>query len=53
MQSCLEIITEKVDVILFQEVWISREHTTISHLSFYNMILSELNLRSQVCAFIT
>ena len=30
----------------------SREHMIVSHLSFYNTILSESGLRPQVCAFI-
>ena len=34
MQSCLETAAGKADIILFQESWISKEHTTVSHLSF-------------------
>ena len=30
----------------------SREHTTVSHSSFYNIISSKSGLRSRVCAFI-
>ena len=52
MQSCLEIAAEKTDIILFQELWISREYTTVSHLSFYSIISFESGLRPWVCAFI-
>ena len=46
MQSCLEIVVEKADIILFQESWISRELTTVLYSSFYNIISSESELTS-------
>ena len=53
MQSCLETIAEKADIILFQESWISKEYITVSYSSFYSIISFKLDLRSWVCAFIT
>ena len=52
MQSYLETAAEKADIILFQESWIFKEYTIVSHSSFQSIMSSESGLRSRVCAFI-
>ena len=52
MQSCLEFAVEKADIVLFQEPWMSREHTTVSHPSFTSIVPTGAGLRPRVCAFV-
>lgn len=53
MHSCLDIANEqKIDLVLFQEPWMSRDNTyTISHSSFYCILPSMQDIRPRVAVF--